>query len=101
MNEHTKGPWYVTIDRWNYRRYIYATERVRDADGDEWNPLIAVTDDDKALVNWAANARLIAAAPDLLRLLIRYRNETPLGNQPHMIAEEADKVIAQATGESE
>ena len=31
---------------------------------------------------------------ELRRLLTRYRNETPLGHQPHMIAHEADKVLA-------
>jgi len=33
---------------------------------------------------------------EMLELLIRYRNETPLGNQPHMIAHVADDVIAKA-----
>lgn len=47
-----------------------------------------------------ANACLIAKAPEMLALLIRYRTETPLGNQPHMIAHEADRVIAEARGES-
>lgn len=37
-------------------------------------------------------------APELLALLIRYRRETPLGHQPHMIAHEADEAIAKATG---
>ena len=30
---------------------------------------------------------------ELLSLVKRYRNETPLGNQPHMIAIEADALI--------
>ena len=42
-----------------------------------------------------ANARLIAAAPDLLAMVKRYRKETPLGNQPHMIAGLADDIIAE------
>lgn len=33
----------------------------------------------------------------VLRLLKRYRDETPLGHQPHMIAHEVDEVIARAT----
>lgn len=45
-----------------------------------------------------SNARLISAAPELLALLKRYRSETPLGHQPHMIAHEADEAIAKATG---
>jgi hypothetical protein len=32
--------------------------------------------------------------PELVRLLVRYRNETPLGNQPHMIAHEVDEILA-------
>lgn len=31
---------------------------------------------------------------EMLALLKRYRNETPLGHQPHMIAQEADMLIA-------
>jgi flagellar biosynthesis regulator FlbT len=42
---------------------------VRHEDGDEWHPLIACTDDDERLVDWQANAVLIAAAPDLLEAL--------------------------------
>lgn len=37
---------------------------------------------------------LAAEAPALLALLKRYRVETPLGHQPHMIAGEADDLIA-------
>ena len=33
---------------------------------------------------------------EALRLLRRYRNETPLGHQPHMIAHEADALLAAA-----
>lgn len=29
----------------------------------------------------------------LLGLLLRYRNETPLGHQPHMIAQEVDEAL--------
>ena len=35
----------------------------------------------------------------LLALLRRYRTETPLGHQPHMIAEQADAAIAAAEKE--
>lgn len=38
-----------------------------------------------------------AAIDELVRLLSRYRNETPLGNQPHMIAHEADTAIEKHT----
>lgn len=33
----------------------------------------------------------------LRSLLARYRNETPLGHQPHMIAEEVDAALTQPT----
>jgi hypothetical protein len=33
---------------------------------------------------------------ELLRLVQRYRRETPLGHQPHMIAHQADAAIARA-----
>ena len=44
------------------------------------------------------NARLIAAAPELLALLKRYRDETPIGYQPHMIVYEADTLIDKIEG---
>lgn len=31
---------------------------------------------------------------ELLAILLRYRNETPLGHQPHMIAHEVDAILA-------
>ena len=37
-------------------------------------------------------------ADELLALLKRYRTETPLGHQPHMLAHEVDEAIAKATG---
>ena len=40
------------------------------------------------------NARLKAQRDALAALLKRYRNETPLGHQPHMIAREVDAVLA-------
>lgn len=39
----------------------------------------------------------MAKRDELLALVIRYRNETPLGHQPHMIAELADAAIAKVT----
>ena len=35
----------------------------------------------------------VDAAGELERLLLRYRTETPLGHQPHMIAHEVDAVL--------
>ena len=45
--------------------------------------------------------RLHEVNAELMALLIRYRKETPLGNQPHMIAHLADAAIAKATGEQQ
>lgn len=41
--------------------------------------------------------QLEAERAELLALVIRYRKETPLGHQPHMIAHLADEAIARAT----
>ena len=47
------------------------------------------------MINRAAEAE----RDELLALLRRYRNETPLGHQPHMIAHEVDALLAKhATG---
>ena len=69
--KHTPGPWYIGKDFSDQGRHIYAAQKVRHEDGDEWHPLIACTDDDERLVDWQANAVLIAAAPDLLEVLQR------------------------------
>lgn len=64
--QHTPGPWYIGQDFSDQGRHIYAKQMVCDDDGEEWHPLIASTDDDERLIDWQANAHLIAAAPDLL-----------------------------------
>ena len=73
MSKHTPGPWYVGTEFYDQGRHIYATQTVRDDEGEEWHPLIATTDDDERLIDWQANARLIAAAPELLEALIEYK----------------------------
>ena len=45
--------------------------------------------------------RLHEVNVELLSLVKRYRTETPLGHQPHMISLAADEAIAKATGETE
>jgi hypothetical protein len=40
--------------------------------------------------------RLRTENAELRRLLARYRDETPLGNQPHMIAHQADGALGRA-----
>ena len=67
--QHTPGPWYIGKDFSDQGRHIYAKQMVCDDDGEMWHPLIATTDDDERLVDWQANAVLIAAAPDLLEAL--------------------------------
>jgi hypothetical protein len=41
-------------------------------------------------------AEAAAIGDELLALVVRYRTETPLGHQPHMIAHQADAAIARA-----
>jgi hypothetical protein len=68
-SKHTLGPWYVGTEFTDQGRHIYASQKVCNEEGEEWNPLIACTDDDERLIDWQANAVLIAAAPDLLEAL--------------------------------
>ena len=49
----------------------------------------------------AKNERLRERVADATELILRYRNETPLGNQPHMIAHLADAWLAAAQGEGD
>ena len=70
MSNHTPGPWYIGTDFSDQARHIYAKKMVCDDDGEEWHPLIASTDDDERLIDWQANARLIASAPDMFAALV-------------------------------
>jgi hypothetical protein len=82
-------------------RYEAATKTIRDNPGNHW---IATMDSWDAAVDHAANARLIASAPDLLAMLERVTDELRLlgnlsgmGNNPKVI--EARALIAQIKGE--
>lgn len=87
--KHSKGEWHVKNET-----DIYAgSELISSAYGFK----VKRTGRYEVTEESIANAKLIAAAPEMLSLLIRYRNETPLGNQPHMISHEADEVIVKAT----
>jgi hypothetical protein len=99
--KHTPGPWYVGTGFSDQGRHIYAAQKVRDEDGEEWHPLIAVTDDDERLVDWQANAQLIAAAPDLLEELrvALVCAEVGLVPEAHTLAK-FRAAIAKATGET-
>ena len=47
----------------------------------------------EAQTDAAELARLRTENAELRRLLARYRDETPLGHQPHMIAHQADEAL--------
>ena len=91
--KHTVGPW-LTARNNVHLAQIAIIHGCRNGDWVEvWSPNAISANNEMN----EANARLIAAAPELLALVKRYRAETPLGHQPHMIAHEADAVIAKAT----
>lgn len=94
----TPGPWKVR-KAWDDDGYEVYPTRDRKPEFGQWAEVACVSSCVSKGESAQKNAMLIAAAPDLLALLIRYRNETPLGHQPHMIAHEADAAIAKATGE--
>ena len=98
--QHTPGPWYIGKDFSDQGRHIYAKQMVCDDDGEMWHPLIATTDDDERLVDWQANAVLIAAAPDLLEALQRMLDAPSHGTHEAMrrANEAARAAIAKATG---
>ena len=47
----------------------------------------------EAQTDAAERARLRTENAELRRLLARYRDETPLGNQPHMLGYAADEAL--------
>ena len=106
--QHTQGPWYVGTEFSDQGRHIYAAQKVRHEDGDEWHPLIACTDDDERLVNWQANAVLIAAAPDLLEALqdayeilgISYPLTEPDSDKRGVVLSKARAALLKAKGEA-
>ena len=65
--KHTPGPWYVGSGTYECRN-IYSVASVTDDDGFTYQPIVASAEDD-GIKCWDANARLIAAAPDLLEAL--------------------------------
>jgi len=95
--KHTPGPWYVGTEFNDQGRHIYAAQKVRHEDGDEWHPLIACTDDDERLVDWQANAVLIAAAPDLLEALKDALCALECCGKDYPAASKARSAIAKAT----
>lgn len=103
MGKHTPGPWKLINDKFgDYSIQVPAGRGTVYVIADNIGGQVYVDSEGK-FTDYStveANASLIAAAPGLLALLVRYRNEVPLGHQPHMAASEADALIAKATGES-
>ena len=64
--KHTPGPWIADIEEYPYRREIFITTENYDPDADEGERICRVFDDTNIGI---ANARLIAAAPELLEAL--------------------------------
>jgi hypothetical protein len=98
MNKHTPGPWQVGMAFDNYGTTEIAIEHMTTAG----NLIIAVALD--GLQGQDANARLIAAAPDLLEALMLMRNrfldtEGNHGQWEQEATDAADAAIAKATGE--
>jgi hypothetical protein len=87
--KHTPGPWVVTPTKWN----LLDTFEISRIDKSEW--IAQVLDDE-------ANARLIAAAPELLEVLVEilpFAEE--IINSNHPTWKKAKSAIAKATGEKE
>ena len=71
--KHTPGPWYVGSGTYEGRN-IYSVASVTDDEGFTYQPIVATAEDD-GIDCWDANARLIAAAPDLLEALKWYESK--------------------------
>ena len=103
MSQYTLGPWTVCYQEGD-KPYIVADQ------GKKWNnPVVCnlyddVTPEDSVTIgpwleahdNAAANARLIAAAPELLAIVQRFIERDPRTTQ---LSEDAKAIVAKATGE--
>jgi hypothetical protein len=98
--KHTPGPWYVGSGTYECRN-IYSVASVTDDEGFTYQPIVATAEDD-GIGCWDANARLIAAAPDLLEALRSAVNDADAWG---LADDECDwlplarAAIARATGE--
>ena len=98
----TPGPWYVGSGTYEGRN-IYSVASVTDDEGFTYQPIVASAEDD-GIKCWDANARLIAAAPDLLRYLKEARRTLEMWKDvaPAVsLCADIDAAIARATGEGE
>ena len=91
----TPGPWYVGSGTYEGRN-IYSAVSVTDDEGFTYQPLVANAEDD-GINCWDANARLIAAAPDLLEFAQQFIDR--YGMYETWMTAEARAAIAKATGE--
>ena len=89
MNKHTPGPW----NRIKGDRNVYSAAGTVCK-----NP--AILGGGSAAANWEANARLIAAAPDLLDALSEIINDGGKFVMTHETHRKARAAIARARGEA-
>lgn len=101
MTKHTPGPWIMAPDE---PAAIYSKSAYINAKDDR----IALVNPDFGCSNWIANARLIAAAPDMLQslkdiVLLADADESldadELWSKLGTIIKYAEQAIVQATGE--
>ena len=80
----------LTYDEWAREKCIekLAACRIEQLEAER------VLDEQRVADLMAQVADIAAERDELLALVIRYRKETPLGHQPHMIAHLADEAIA-------
>ena len=100
----TPGPWYVGSGTYECRN-IYSVASVTDDEGFTYQPIVASAEDD-GIKCWDANARLIAAAPDLLEALQNIaeywnqdQNEAAMADACWHAIHTARAAIAKAAGE--
>ena len=93
--KHTPGPWVVEDERYHGPNWAI----IGSADTAGWHAFVrvAVQLDNKPSDEGEANARLIAAAPDLLAALQFVMSAH--GEQLHDAFDDAHKAIAKATGQ--
>jgi hypothetical protein len=94
MSEHTPGPWVTDdIQEGDKYRYVLASEN------EEVIARIMLLSPWGLIITAEANARLIAAAPDLLEALKAFANEIVPNNPNDPLWVNARAAIAKATGE--
>lgn len=95
--KHTPGPWRIELGRYGVPRAIRGPESAEFRNIINWNGLSSPSRPESV-----ANARLIAAAPDLLEALEMLADpmRTPTDGDPSVLREFARAAIAKAKGES-